>query len=47
MKTIITMVGISIFTNYQKQFNTLNDKLEDMKLELYNNWEEYKKTLKM
>ncbi len=38
MKRIITTVGTSIFTNYQKDNTDLNCRIEDLKLKLYEEW---------
>jgi putative CRISPR-associated protein (TIGR02619 family) len=42
MKTIITTVGTSIFTNYQKKRDDLNDKIKDLELKSYGNWDDWK-----
>ena len=40
MKTIITTVGTSIFTNYLKKKKDINDKIEDLKLQPSPNWKD-------
>ena len=42
MKTIVTTVGTSIFTNYQKENGDSNDKIEDLKLKQQSEWDNYK-----
>ena len=42
MKTIITTVGTSMFTNYQEKKKDLDDKIEDLKLKPYSEWDDWK-----
>ncbi len=41
MKTIITTVGTSIFLNYQKTSNAIDDKIKDLELKSYKEWKTY------
>lgn len=40
MKTIITTVGTSIFTNYLEKKQDIKDKIEDLKMLPYSNWKD-------
>jgi len=42
MRTIITTVGTSVFTNYQEEHEDINDKIEDLKSKPYNEWKNCK-----
>lgn len=46
MKTVITSVGTSIFTNYQKKMDDLDDKIEDLKLMPFNEWDDWSEDIK-
>ncbi|MCF2138519.1 MAG: hypothetical protein K9W44_00520 [Candidatus Lokiarchaeota archaeon] len=42
---IITPIGTSIFTNYQKKSSDLNDKIKDIEKKRYREWENYKQDI--
>lgn len=46
MKKVITTVGTSIFTNYQKEYKDIDDKIEDLELRSYNEWNDWEDDIK-